>query len=536
MDKTIIQHTKRFFSGTLLSRISGMGRDLAMAMAFGDHASVAAFMVAFRFSNLLRRLLGEGPLQSAFIPYFEGLRVNDKEKSSIFFQRLFSLLALLLIGIILVVEIGFKIALSTSFFSEGAQEILHLTAWLFPGILFICLYGINISLLNCHDSFFIPSFAPFICNTIWIVGAIVLKNQEPTLAMIALSKWVLVGFFCQWLLTMPFTYKCISAPLKEWFKIEIPQEIWTLIKSFSFGAIGVGAVQINAFIDAIFARYADVRGPVYLWYSIRLEQLALAIFGIACVSTIVPRLSRAIKSQNWENAKALFSFSYKRIMVIMIPCTFAILSLGLSTVNLIYGRGNFLEPAVIKTSLCLFAYGIGLVPTTLIMLFSTIYYAQGNFKLPMIISILTVVLNVALNSLFVFGLQMGSISIAIATSFSAWINCFILEILTDRMGWKTNFSQRDIFQIVFVSVGASLFAALSDYLFFDIHFFSFFEIGLLHLPKNFLEQITHFITELVFFIIGFFGFAVILKSSPILDLIKDLVGSKPPLPVNDVQR
>jgi putative peptidoglycan lipid II flippase len=80
-EKSLALYVRRFFSGTLLSRVSGMVRDLTMAFAFGDHPSVAAFMVAFRLSNLFRRR----PFQSAFIPHFEGL----SNKARVALLRLF---------------------------------------------------------------------------------------------------------------------------------------------------------------------------------------------------------------------------------------------------------------------------------------------------------------------------------------------------------------------------------------------------------------------------------------------------------------
>lgn len=123
---------KRFFSGTLLSRISGLGRDLAMAFAFGDHPSVAAFIVAFRFSNLLRRLLGEGPFQSAFIPYFQGMRLQSQERALVFFRQLSFLILSLLVLITLFLEGGIFTFLSFSSLSEEGRELMHLTGWLFP--------------------------------------------------------------------------------------------------------------------------------------------------------------------------------------------------------------------------------------------------------------------------------------------------------------------------------------------------------------------------------------------------------------------
>ena len=100
----ISKYTRRFFSGTLVSRISGMVRDIGMAIAFGDHPCVAAFMVAFRFSHFLRRLLGEGTLQSIFIPQYQELYVKDEAKAKAFFFHLSSLLCIFLLVLVVLVE------------------------------------------------------------------------------------------------------------------------------------------------------------------------------------------------------------------------------------------------------------------------------------------------------------------------------------------------------------------------------------------------------------------------------------------------
>lgn len=513
---------RRFFSGTLLSRISGLGRDLAMAFAFGDHPSVAAFMVAFRLSNLLRRLLGEGPFQSAFIPYFEGLRVQDSEKAKFFFHKLTALVAILLFFIVMATEGMLSTLLTLGWLSEGNQEIVRLTCVLFPSIIFICLYGLNISLLNCHNSFFIPSVAPVICNTVWIVAALLMKNADRDFAMFHLSKWIFIGFVGQWLLTLPLTVRYAAGHWKEWFCVAIPVEVKQLAKSFSLGAIGVGAAQINAFADAFFARYADLRGPVYLWYSIRLEQLLLAIFGIACVSTVIPTLSRAIKGGNLEFARSLFSQSCKRIMVIMIPCTFGIFALGLHAVNLIYGQGNFSEQAVLKTTVCLFAYALGLVPTTLIMLYAAIYYAEHHFRKPMVISVLSVMINLILNFIFVAALNWGAVSIALATSLSTFINCIILWKLLKGKGWESHFSFYGMYRVMTSSLFALLCAAAVDSFLFEQNFLALFNQGTVHLSSDLLAKIKIFTVQSMVFCLGLAIHAVATKNQDILGLFKEL--------------
>lgn len=514
------QHSlfKRFFSGTLLSRISGMGRDLAMAFAFGDHPAVAAFMVAFRLSNLFRRLLGEGPLQSVLIPHFEELRVKDVNSASHFFRKLTFLLILLLIFITIFSESVILFLLHFFQISADNREVIQLTAWMFPGLIFICLYGINISALQCYDSFFLPSFAPFICNMIWIGGALYFRNADPSLAMIGLSKLVVVGFFFQWLITFPSTAKNIAGDIKAWLhhKWELPPEIKQLIKAFGFGMLVIGATQINGFLDALFARHADLKGPVYLWYSIRLEQLALAIFGMACVSTIVPALSRAISAGNKEEAQKIFSLSYKRILAVMIPCTAAIIFLGASSVNLIYGRGHFSDYAVAKTTLCLWAYGIGLIPSTMVLLFFAVLYAKKDFRTAGQIALGTIFIHIVLNSFFIFVLGLGAVSTALATSFSAWIQFIALGRILSKEGWT--FDRGDLFPLVGVSAVAGFCAFSLDWNLFQNATLSVLFGNSPIFPHGLEGQLMLFISEAFSFIGILFLCALIFKIKELIAL------------------
>ncbi|MCP5506394.1 MAG: murein biosynthesis integral membrane protein MurJ [Chlamydiales bacterium] len=431
---------RRFFSGMMLSRVSGLARDLSMAYAFGDHPMVAAFIVAFRFANVLRRFFGEGPLQSAFVPQFEGLRSERQEEAYTFFRKLTVLIGGLVLLVIGVGELGIKFTLS--FWSEGNQEILVLTKWMLPSLFFISLYGLNVSFLQCHNRFFVSSMAPFLCNAMWVMGALTLKNLPMERAMLGLSKMVLVGFIIQWMVTAFQMLRTMGTA--KWLTRDLfHPEVKTLAKAFSLGALGVGAMQINSFLDAIFARCAHLSGPVYLWYANRFQQLALAIFGIAAVNTLVPVLSRAIKRGDIEEAKRIFSFGCRRVILMMVPMTFAIGVLGFSAIDMVFGRGSFNLYAVNQTTGCLVAYALGLLPSTLVMYYSAVLYAEGNFKTSALFSLMTMGINVALNSLFVFGLGMGPISTALATSMGAWCNFVALRAVLKQKGWLIGYRWKE---------------------------------------------------------------------------------------------
>ncbi len=517
-NSVVSKYARHFFSGTLVSRISGMARDMSMAALFGDHPSVAAFMIAFRFSHFLRRLLSEGTMQSIFIPHYEELRLKDASQANGFFFRLYVLLISLLLSIVLLVEIPLSYNGFTLFACE--REIVYLFAWMFPGLVFISLYGLNISLLQCRDSFFTSSVAPFACNLIWILGVFIFAKQAPMKAMVNVSIFVLIGFFIQWFITMPKTWKvlkegrrCYTPPL-----FSIPVEIRTIGKATFFGMIGVTAVQINSFLDMLFARYADVKGPIYLWYAIRLEQLPLALIGFACVYSIVPSLSRLIKSQELQQAQELFFFGSKRIFLLVMPCTFALFALGLPSINLLFGHGHFSSFAVIQTTLCLWAYGLSLLPSTLTVYESSLFYAFGDFKTPTIASLISVAANILFNAVFIFYLHWGAISIALSTSFSSCLNYWIL---------KKAFLQKDYFPLTHpkISLFWKLFAVSSTAsaccIGIDFFLLKTFQMP----PRTFSEQTLHLFGQLALFIVLFI-LGLFLLDKQTLFTIKNLILAK----------
>lgn len=435
--QTIRHSSRRFFSGTLLSRLTGMLRDISMAYAFGTQSSIAAFMVAFRLAHLLRRLFGEGALQSAFIPEFETLRHQSEQRAFTFFRDLTSVLSLFLI-----ILIGIGCATLTALLWWGNldannQEIIYLTLLMLPSLLFICLFGLNASFLQCEKSYFIPSVAPVAFNGIWIISVLSLKEVPAKQAMPWLSLGVIIACFFQWLLTVPYTRQSLKQVLSP--SGFIPSgfsspDLRQLIKPLSLGILGVAASQINNAIDSVFARFAETEGPAFLWYAIRIQQLPLALFGIAIAGAVLPPLSRALKAQKREEYHIFLHDALYRTWTFMLPLTAALFVMGDMGVNILYGRGDFGPEAVIHTTYCLWAYGLGLIPSALVLILAPASYAQSNYSLPAIASFVTMLLNAFLNTLFIVAFHWGAISVALATSLSAWVNLCILGWNLSRSG------------------------------------------------------------------------------------------------------
>lgn len=409
--QTVLKSAKSFFAGTVLSRITGLLRDMAMAISFGSSPEIAAFMVAYRLANLFRRLLGEGNLQAGFVPHFASL----KEEGGHFFRDTVYSMATVLLGVIVLLE-GILWGLK-SFVTSDWILIIDLTMWMVPALFFISLYTLNSSLLQCRKKYFIPAVAPAAFNLIWIL-AIWLK---PNVQFLAIA--ITFAFAGQWLFTAFEGARLLS--FKEWLTPRLfSGEFKKLIKPLVLGIIGVGAVQFNSALDTIFARIADLKGPAFLWYAIRIQQLPIAFFGIALSGALLPPLTREADPMR---KKALLYSALQSGTALMIIATFGIFALGELGINLLYGHGDFTFSDVRETTYCLWAYGLALVPSIFVLIIAAKFYSEKNYKQPMVASLVSVGANIGFNALFVFGFHLGAVSIALATALSSLINAAFLS-------------------------------------------------------------------------------------------------------------
>ncbi len=516
----------------MISRVSGLLRDMAMAFSFGTNPAVAAFMMAFRFSHLLRRIFGEGCLQSAFIPHFEELRNQHSPKAYAFFRDLSVGLSVLLLTIILLIIMSLGAVLIWVPLSEGNREILWLTLLMMPSLLFICLFGLNTAFLQCERCYFMPGVAPVAFNLISVAAALALWKTPVPAAMPWLAGATVVACFFQWLMTVPKTYSILKEHLSSvtckglgFFS----EDVRRLGGPFILGLIGVASMQINTAVDSIFARYADPEGPAFLWYAIRIQQLPLALFGIALSGALLPPLSRAAKTGDLPNFRLFLTFAVRRSIGLMLPMTVALLLMGDGCINLLYGRGDFDGQAIWGTTLCLWGYALGLIPSTLVLLFAPAFYAQGNYRLPTLASVLSMVLNIILNALMINGLGLGPVSVALTTSFSALFNLSLLgKALSKQTGPLLTIDTWGQIGKVLISTGiAGIAAFFASYLMHQPSTWLALIGGTVpHFPKGFSTQFLSLAVPAAFFGITLFLSAWLTRTHEILNIVKEQVGSQ----------
>lgn len=442
--QTLSRSSWHFLSGTMLSRVTGMFRDMLTAFCFGTEPAIAAFLVAFRLANLMRRIFGEGALTVSFIPHYETMHKESAARATAYFRDLLVSTTVVLLVVIALLEGGLWTLSICGEMSADNQQIIHLTALMLPGLLFICLFALCTAVLQCDQVYFLTGLAPAIFNFVWMAAVWGFRERDPVQAAQWLAVAVTAAFCLQWLLVVPKTVQILSRSLAlgDWLRARLfSPDLRALVGSLSLGVVGVGAMQINSALDVLFARFASLEGPAYLTYAIRLQQLPLALFAIAVSSAALPPLARAIAAEQREKFRSLLGFALSHTFSLIFPCTIGLFVLGAAAVNLVFGHGHFTAESTAETTLCLWGYGLGLIPASFVVVLASAFYARKDYWTPTKASLCAITVSVLLNSWLVFGLGWGAQSVAVATSAAALLNAWILAHKLSRESgpiWSAN--------------------------------------------------------------------------------------------------
>ncbi|GMR05053.1 MAG: murein biosynthesis integral membrane protein MurJ [Thermodesulfobacteriota bacterium] len=420
-------------AATILSRILGYLRDVTIAYFFGAGLLSDAFFVAFRISNLLRRLVGEGALTSSFIPVFTEERMKRSEGDTRdLVSSLFTLFAIILIvtSLLGILFSPWLVSfLSPGFLAEPEKYSLtvSLTRLMFPYIFFIGLMALGMGVLNTLKHFAAPAFAPVFFNLAIIVSILALAPflEKP---VYALAVGVLVGGALQFLILVPFLRK-YGFSLKPLFFFRDPaiRKIFALMGPAAFG---VGIYQLNIFVTLWFASRLSEGSVSYLYYAGRLMELPLGIFAVSVSTAVLPSLAEYAALKEWVNFKKSLSFALRLVIFVTVPATVGLLILSLPIIDVLFTHGEFTSKAASATSLALYYYAPGLVPVALYRILTSVFYSMKDTVTPVITAFCSFLVNIIMCLLLVGPLQHAGL--ALATTIAATFNMVLLFIILKR--------------------------------------------------------------------------------------------------------
>ncbi|MDH5489088.1 MAG: murein biosynthesis integral membrane protein MurJ [Rhodospirillaceae bacterium] len=420
---------------TLLSRVFGFIRDVAIAATLGAGGIADIFFVAFKLPNLFRRLFAEGAFNLAFVPIFATkLERDGKEPARTFASEALSALVLVIMIVVMVFEITMPWVITV--FAPGFvndperfNTTVDLARITFPYLLFISLVSLLSGVLNSVGRFWAAAAAPILLNLTLIAAVLIGAPYFATPAH-ALSWGVFFAgiFQLAWLVFI--------ARRAGWglflSKPRFNAEVKLLLKRMAPVALGAGVYQINLVIDTVIASLLPAGAISYLFYADRLHQLPVGVVGVAVGTALLPLLSRQISAGQNEAALASQNRALEFALLLTLPAAAALVIMPETILQVLFERGAFDHEATIKTASALAVFALGLPAYIFIKALAPGFFSRGDTATPIKIGVLCLVVNLVLNLLLMKPFQ--HVGIAAATVSASWVNAGLLAWVLMRRG------------------------------------------------------------------------------------------------------
>lgn len=422
----------------MLSRVFGFVRDILIANFLGAGAVADAFVVAFRFPNLFRRLFAEGAFAAAFVPLFSrSLEGEGRTPAREFAEHAFAALAIILLVFVIVVQVTMPWLMP--YLAPGFNEVpgkmemaTEFSRIAFPYLLFISLVALQSGVLNALGKFSAAAAAPVLLNITLITAILGFggSDEETGRALV----W---GVFAAGIIQFAWlTWHCHRAgfPIK-FRRPKLTPKVRTLGRRTLPVVFGASLYQINLLIGTILATTISDGAVSYLYYADRITQLPLGVVGIAVGTALLPMISRQLEKGDINDANNAQNRGAEFALLLTLPAAVALIAIPGPIVATLFERGAFDAAATQATATALAAYALGLPAYVGIRVFTPGFFAREDTKTPVIIAALSIIVNIALNLILMR--EFAHVGIAIASSVSAWLNVLGLVIILMMRGHYT---------------------------------------------------------------------------------------------------
>jgi putative peptidoglycan lipid II flippase len=412
---------------TLVSRITGLVRELLVAATFGASAMTDAFNVAFRIPNLFRRLFAEGAFSQAFVPVLAASKAkNGDDATKILIDKVATILAWALVltcvlGVVVAPAFVWAMASGLQKDPRGYDAAVYMTRFMFPYIGFMSMVALASGVLNTWKRFAVPAATPVLLNVAMISAAWLLapwfksRGIEPIFAM---GVGVMVGGILQLGIQVPVLRRMGLLPriAVRWGDIKAAwqdTETQHIAKLMVPALLGVSVAQISLLINTQIASHLPSGSVSWLTYADRLMEFPTAMLGVALGVVLMPQLAAARASGDTQKYSSLLDWGLRIVVLLSVPCAIGLLIFAKPLVAVLYHYGAFTEFDVQQTSLALMGWGAGLVGIVAIKVLAPGYYASQDIKTPVRIAVVVLVITQLLNIAFVPLFKHAGLSLSI---------------------------------------------------------------------------------------------------------------------------
>lgn len=439
MSKHLFKSTLTVGSMTLISRILGLLREVVFAIVFGATAQMDAFLVAFKIPNFMRRLFAEGAFAQAFVPVLSEAKTKYSEAEvKNLIAHVAGLLGLVtfvfaLLGMIFAFFLVFIFA--PGFWHDPSKFALteSMLRIMFPYLFFIALTALAGGVLNTYGKFSVPAFTPTLLNIVMILVTLYAAHRF-THPELAVAWGVTLAGLIQLLFQLPFLYQL---GLLTWPKIKLVKShpgVTKILRLMIPAIFGASVVQIGLLIDTIFASFLQTGSVSWLYYSDRLMQFPLGIFGVALGTVVLPHLSSMHAKSDQISFNSSLNWALKLVLIFALPAAAGLAVLAKPMVCVIYQYGKFSAQDALNTAWALVILSLGLFFFIAVKVLVSAFYSRQNTKTPVKIAALALGVNILFNFILIF--KLAYLGIALATVISSVFNVSALGfVLIKKKIW-----------------------------------------------------------------------------------------------------
>ncbi len=446
---SLLRSAATISSLTLLSRITGLVRDILIARSFGAGPLSDAFWVAFRIPNLLRRLFAEGAFSQAFVPILNEVRSQGSEKEV---KLLLDRVALALTSVVMLITLLGMLAtpwvvsaMASGLTAAAKQSEFEAAVWMtrvmFPYIVCMSLVALASGVLNTWSRFAVPAFTPILLNLAMILASVFAAPYfDPPIYALAIG--VVVGGLAQLSVQWAALARLGLMPRFSWRVHQAWADplVKRVVKQMLPAILGVSVAQLSLLINTNIATWLESGSVTWLSFADRLMEFPTALLGVALGTVLLPKLSAAHAEDDQTRYQALLDWGLRLVVMLGVPAAIGLALLSEGLVATLFNYGQFNANDVTQTQTAVIAYAVGLLALLAIKILAPAFYARQDIRTPVRIAIFVLVLTQVMNLFLVPTLAHAglALSIGLGASINALCLLYLLHkrhIYRPQAGW-----------------------------------------------------------------------------------------------------
>ena len=443
-------------AATLISKVFGLVRQVALAYAFGNGIVVEAFTYAYAVPGFLLILLGgmNGPFHSAIVSVLA--KQQDRSETVPIVETVTTIVGIILLGVSIlifccasnVIDLSAPNLLNSGDAIRGAlvrQSAIEQLQIMSAMAVLAGFIGIGFGTLSSADFYWLPSISPLLSSSATIIGVGMLAlylgpdlalRENALLGGKVLASTVLIGAILQWSIQVVTQWKAGLGTIKprlEWRR----QGVQDVLKILAPATFSSSTLQINLFIDNAFAS-GIIGASSAMQYSGMLIQAPLGIISNVILASLLPEFSRLTDPSNWNQLKDRIRQGLILTGIAMMPLSAIIMTLSFPIVQTVYQNGAFKTQDSLLVGSILIASSLGMFIFLARDVLVRVFYALGDGATPFKISMVNIFFNLLFD--YLLWKPFGAAGITLSTvcinliSFAAML--FLLNRRLHGLPWR----------------------------------------------------------------------------------------------------